>query len=147
MEGLEQINWVTEFEEKTVQECWDIFKTKLEVLLSENIPMSNPKDYNEPWMNRTLIKKWRKKYFAWKRYTESKSYNSYREYKKEADILKKNARQAKRLYEKKIAKEARGNKRQFFRYVNSKLTVRPDITTMQNEMGELVDNVKKYATY
>ena len=85
----------------------------------------------------------RKKYFAWKRYTESKSYNSYREYKKEADILKKNARQAKRLYEKKIAKEARGNKRQFFRYVNSKLTVRPDITTMQNEMGELVDNDKE----
>ena len=110
MEGLEQINWVIEFEEKTVQECWDIFKTKLEVLLSENIPMSNPKDYNEPWMNRTLIKKWRKKYFAWKRYTESKSYNSYREYKKEADTLKKNARQAKRLYEKKIAREARGNK-------------------------------------
>ena len=105
--------------------------------------MSNPKDYNEPWMNRTLIKKWRKKYFAWKRYTESKSYNSYREYKKEADTLKKNARQAKRLYEKKIAKEARGNKRQFFRYVNSKLTVRPDISTMQNEMGELVDNDKE----
>ena len=64
LEGLEQINWVIEFEEKTVQECWDIFKTKLEVLLSENIPMSNPKDYNEPWMNRTLIKKWRKKVFC-----------------------------------------------------------------------------------
>ena len=64
LEGLEQINWVIEFEEKTVQECWDIFKTKLEVLLSENIPMSNPKDYNEPWMNRTVIKKWRKKLFC-----------------------------------------------------------------------------------
>ena len=43
--------------------------------------------------------------------------------------IKKSARQAKILYEKKIAKEARGNKRQFFRYVNSKLAVRPDITS------------------
>ena len=140
IEGLEEIDWEVEFENKNVQECWDIFKSKLEALLVENIPMSNPKDYNEPWMNRTLMKKWKKKYFAWKRYTESKSFSKFREYKKEADLLKKNARQAKRAYEKKIAKEASGNKRQFFRYVNSKLTVRPEITSMQNEIGELVDN-------
>ena len=143
IQGLEQINWEREFENKSVQECWDIFKTKLEALLVENIPMSNPKDYNEPWMNRTLMKKWKKKYFAWKRYTESKSFQRYREYKKEANSLKKDTRQAKRLYEKKIAKEASGNKRQFFRYVNSKLTVRPEITSMQNENGELIDNDKE----
>ena len=143
IEGLEQINWENEFENKSVQECWDIFKAKIEALLEENIPMSNPKDYNEPWMNRTLMKKWRKKYFAWKRYTETKSFIRYREYKKEADLLKKNTRQAKRLYEKKIAKEASGNKRQFFRYVNSKLTVRPEISSMQNESGELIDNDKE----
>ena len=143
LEGLGLIDWDLEFENKTVQECWDIFKTKLEALSEENIPVSNPKDYNEPWMNRTLMKKWKKKYFAWKRYTESKSFSKYREYKKEADLLKKNARQAKRAYEKKIAKEASGNKRQFFRYVNSKLTVRPEITSMQNDIGELVDNDKE----
>ena len=39
--------------------------------------------------------------------------------------------------------EASGNKRQFFRYVNSKLTVRPEITSMQNENGELIDNDKE----
>ena len=143
LEGLSEINWDEEFENKTVQECWDIFKSKLEALLEENIPMSNPKDYNEPWMNRALMKRWRKKYFAWKRYTESKSFSKYREYKKEADLLKKNARQAKRMYEKKIAKEARGNKRQFFKYVNSKLTVRPEVSSMQNEHGELIDNDKE----
>ena len=89
------------------------------------------------------LEKMEKKYLAWKRYTETKSFNRYREYKKEAELLKKNARQAKRAYEKKIAKEVRGNKRQFFRYVNSKLTVRPEITAMQNEAGELIDNDKE----
>ena len=54
IEGLEEIDWDVEFENKNVQECWDIFKSKLEALLVENIHMSNPKDYNKPWMNRTL---------------------------------------------------------------------------------------------
>ena len=56
LKGLSEINWDTEFENKTVQECWDIFKAKLEALLVDNIPVTNPKDYNEPWMNRTLMK-------------------------------------------------------------------------------------------
>ena len=83
VKGLEEINWDIEFENKSVQECWDIFKNRIETLLIENIPMSKPKDYNEPWMNRALMKRWKKKYFAWRRYTESKSFIRYSEYKKE----------------------------------------------------------------
>mgnify|MGYP006124743153 CR=1 FL=1 len=43
------------------------------------------------------------------------------------------------MYEKRLAKGVRNNKRAFFRYVNSKLTVRPEITELQNENGELID--------
>ena len=49
--------------------------------------------------------------------------------------MKKEAKKAKREYEKKLAREIRHNKRAFFRYVNSKLTVRPKISQMQNELG------------
>ena len=143
LENLNDIDWESEFNNKTVQECWDIFKMKLEALVNEHIPMSVPKDYNEPWMNGKLMKLWRNKYFAWKRYTETKGYQRYMEYKKETNSMKKQTRMAKRLYEKKLAKEVRQNKRQFFRYVNSKLTVRPEISEMQNELGELVDNNKE----
>ena len=139
LEGLNEIDWEIEFSGKTVQECWDIYKAKLESLVEENVPMSVPRDYNEPWMNKKLIKLWRNKYFAWKRYTETKGYQRYMEYKKETVLLKKQTRVAKRLYEKKLAKEVRQNKRQFYRYVNSKLTVRPEISEMQNELGVLMD--------
>ena len=141
-EELALVDWVNLFEDKSVQVCWDIFKTKLEELVEKYVPISTPKDYNEPWMNRPLMRFWRKKYHAWKRYTESKSYAKHQEARKEADAYKKNARQAKRLYEKRLAKGVRHNKKAFFRYVNSKLTVRPEITEMQNENGELVDNVE-----
>ena len=104
--------------------------------------MTKPRDFNEPWMNWRIMRVWKRKYFAWKRYTECKGYQRYREYKKEANKMKKEARKAKREYEKKLAREIRHNKRAFFRYVNSKLTVRPEISQMQNELGHLVDNDK-----
>ena len=143
LEELKEINWENEFCNKTVQECWDIFKLKIEILIEKYIPLSKPRDYNEPWMNGKLMKVWRNKYFAWKRYTETKGYQRYLDYKRETNLLKRQTRIAKRLYEKKIAKQVRNNKRQFYRYVNSKLTVRPEISEMQNELGVLVDNDKE----
>ena len=143
LEELKEINWENEFCNKTVQECWDIFKLKIEELIEKYIPLSKPRDYNEPWMNGKLMKVWRNKYFAWKRYTETKGYQRYLDYKRETNLLKRQTRIAKRLYEKKIAKQVRNNKRQFYRYVNSKLTVRPEISEMQNELGVLVDNDKE----
>ena len=77
------------------------------------------------------------------KYTETKGYQRYLDYKRETNLLKRQTRIAKRLYEKKIAKQVRNNKRQFYRYVNSKLTVRPEISEMQNEIGVLVDNDKE----
>ena len=61
-------------------------------------------------------------------------------YRKEANKLKKNTRKARRAYERKIAEESKTNKRAFFRYVNSKLTVRPKITAMKNKHGVLVED-------
>ena len=77
-----EINWENEFCNKTVQECWDIFKLKIEELIEKYIPLSKPRDYYEPWMNGKLVKVWRNKYFAWERYTESKGYQKYLDYKR-----------------------------------------------------------------
>ena len=139
IEGLNGVNWEVEFENKSVHECWEIYKVKLESLVEEHVPMSNPKDYNEPWMNGLLIRMWKKKYFAWKRFTETRSHARYEQYKREANLLKKNTRKAKRKYESKLAKQVRHNKRAFYRYVNSKLTVRPELREIQKENGEMVD--------
>ena len=139
---LNKVNWEELFQGKTVQECWDIFKSRLEVLVNLYVPMSSPKDYNEPWMNNSLLRQWKKKYFAWKRYTETKGYQRYEEYKKEAGKFKKWSRRAKRCHEKRLARGVRENRRAFFKYVNSKLTVRPEISEIRNELGILVDSDK-----
>ena len=140
IEELDLVDWDEKFVNKSVQEAWDIFKDILKTLIEKYIPMSTPNDYNDPWMNPALMRYWKKKYHAWMRYTESKSYQRHQVYKRKADLFKKKARQAKRLYEKRLAKGVRHNKRAFFRYVNSKLTVRPEITEMKNEYGRLIDS-------
>ena len=77
IEELDQVDWDEKFENKSVQECWDVFKAKIEELVEKYIPMSNPRDFNEPWMNDALLGKWKKKYHPWKRYTAGKSYRKY----------------------------------------------------------------------
>ena len=140
---IEEIELSVKFHQKTVHECWEIFKEIIQDLIAKYIPMSTPKDYNEPWMNRKLLKLWKKKQHAWKRYSNEKSQRKWRQYRRETNKLKKNTRKARRKYERKIAKESKTNKRAFFRYVNSKLTVRPEITAMKNKQGTLVDDDKE----
>ena len=140
---IEEIDWDEKFSHKTVQECWDIFKKTIHELMDQYIPMSTPKDYNEPWMNRKLLKLWKKKHHAWNRYSTVKSQRKWRQYRTEANKLKNNTRKARRKYEKKIAADSKTNKRAFYRYVNTKLTVRPEITAMKNKQGVLVEEDKE----
>ena len=140
IEKLNEINWSEKFMGKSVQECWNIFKEIYNKLVNEYIPLISPKEYNEPWMNEKIMKLWKKKYHAWKRFSESNQ--GWNEYKKERNKLRKNIRKARRLFERKLAKNAGTNKRSFFKYVNSRLTVRPEITTIKGENGLQLENDK-----
>ena len=142
-EKIGETDWGELFHNKTVHESWEIFKGIVYDLVDKYIPMSTPKDYNEPWMNRKLLKMWKKKYHAWNRYRNHKTQSNWWEYRRETNKLKKNTRKARMRYEKKIAADSKTNKRAFFRYVNSRLTVRPEITAMKNEQGLLIEDDKE----
>ena len=139
---LNEIDWTEKFTGKTIHQCWEIFKEIYNQLVNEHVPLVSPKDYNEPWMNPKIMKMWKKKYHAWKRFSESKTHQAWLDYKKESCKVRKNIRKARRLYERKIAKNAGRNKRAFFKYVKSKLTVRPEITAMKGENGQQLEDDK-----
>ena len=67
----------------------------------------------------------------------------WREYVRERNDAIRIARDERRKFEKKLAKEIGLNRRGFFKYVNSKLTVRPDITALTKENGELTNDEKE----
>ena len=142
---LNEINWESEFEEKNLQQKWEIFKTKLDEILDQCIPLSEPKRYTASWMNRKVVRAYKNKYFAWKRYMESKNSFRWREYIKERNRTSRVERDERRIYEKKLAKEVGINRRGFFKYVNSKLTVRPEISALIKANGDLVHDEKEMA--
>ena len=57
----------------------------------------------------------------------------WRTYVKERNAASKVERDERRAFEKRLAKEIGLNRRGFFKYVNSKLTVRPKISALINE--------------
>ena len=101
-----------------VKELLRVYNRKYKFLINNNIPQGSPKDYNEPWMDRNIMKIWKKKNHAWNRLGERNSRGRLNEYRTHRDHLRKIIRKSRRLYEKKIAENARQNKRAFFKYVN-----------------------------
>ncbi|CAL4211378.1 unnamed protein product, partial [Meganyctiphanes norvegica] len=93
-------------------------------------------------MNRRVRKAYRNKLKAWQRYLEHKRSTRWREYVQERNLASKIERDEKRAFERKLAKEIGLNRKGFFKYVNSKLTVRPEISALINENGELVHDEK-----
>ena len=55
-EELDQTDWAREFENNTVHEAWETSKARLKELIDKYISMSTPKDFNDPWMNPSLMR-------------------------------------------------------------------------------------------
>ena len=89
------------------------------------------------------MKLWRKKQNAWERAQLNGTKGNWRAYKDARDILRKAMRKARRKHEKGVSDEARHNKRAFFKYINSRMTVRPEITALKAENGNLVEDDKE----
>ena len=67
---LSSIDWETEFEGKDTHQRWEFFKQKVDEVVNQYIPLSEPRTHKTPWMNRKVIALYKKKYHAWKRYME-----------------------------------------------------------------------------
>ena len=145
IEEIRNINWGEQYSNKTIIETLEHYNSKYKKMIEENVPLSSPREYNEPWMNKRIMKLWKKKKCAWERIVERSSNGRWRVYKKYRDMLRKEIRKSRRLFEKKIAGNARHNKRGFFKYVNSRLTVRPEIMAMKTGDNKIVEEDKEIA--
>ena len=142
---IRHTRWGDIYSGRTIEEVILHYNSIYKKWVSENVPLGSPKDYNEPWMNRHIMKIWKRKNNAWIRLGERNSRNRWRVYRKYRDLLRKEMRKARRSYEKNIALNSRHNKRGFFKYVNSRLTVRPEITAMKTTENNIVEDDKDIA--
>ena len=157
-EDILAVDWQSNLSNKNVEEAWNTLHEKLEATCRKNIPISEPKKGRKRplWMNKTALTKVKKKHEAWKRYLQSESGEAYLEYTRARNQAKWHTRKAQRIYEQKIAKEAKKNPKQFWSYVNSKRKSQvniPDLditddknppkTTNDDEKAELLNQYFK----
>ena len=140
---IKEVNWDTAFEGLNIHQKWALFKSKLENFADQCIPMSEPNRYKTPWMNQKVVKAYRNKYLAWKHFMEHRISTKWKTYVKERNAASKVERDEKRAFEKRLAKEIGLNRRGFFKYVTSKLTVRPKTSALRNENGEMIHDDKE----
>ena len=121
---LEMVDWEDEFNEySNINQFVTRFNDIIHEKIKKYVPMKTKKKRtngsNVPWMNKKSLKAIKRKYHAWKRYTETKSHARYEEYIKERNHVCKKLRHAKRTFEKNIAKECKSNPKAFYSYFNS----------------------------
>ena len=72
-----------------------------------------------------------KKYHAWKRYSNTRQYQDFLNYKAARNLASKEVRTSKRMFERKLAKDIKTNPKCFWKYVKSKTKVKTGINDLE----------------
>ena len=139
------VNWEQILEGKNVSELWLEIKTRIKNAMDSHIPWKRSDGRERPrWMSSkiaNLISKKKKLWGKCKLGTDADK----RAYKKAEKELKKSIRNAKKCYEKKVAKEGKAHPKQFYAYLKRERGNRVRVGPLKTMLGELVTEPKAQA--
>ena len=140
---LQNIDFEAQFQDKNVTEAWDLFKTTIYDAINRYIPLSpRRKKGDPPWMSRKVKRLVNRKQKFWKRFSKDRSDENFARYKTAEKECKKGVSDAKRKFERNIAKS--GNKRPFNAYVKSKTKSREGVGPLKVN-GNLISDSEAMA--
>ncbi|KFV16613.1 hypothetical protein N340_06497, partial [Tauraco erythrolophus] len=135
---LARVQWDEALEGRGAQESWLIFKDHLLQVQEWCIPTKRKSGRNTrrpAWMNKELLDQLRHKkkvYRGWKQ-----GQVAWEEYRAIVRATRDQVRKAKALIELKLARDIKGNKKNFHRYISDKKTSRENVGPLRKEMGDL----------
>ena len=144
MKELLNIDWEDEFNDSgdDIDKMWHtferIYKTAEKVCVPTRTVKIGKRPFKYRFDRKTLSKK-KKKYRLWKRFIESHDAEVYLEYCKCRNQVRRMTRNARRDFEKEIAKSAKTNSKAFWTYVNAKTKIKsaiPDLLTESDKLAE-----------
>ena len=94
-------------ENKGVNQSWRFFKSKIEEVVKNNVPLKEKRKQQPkpPWQTKRVCRSVKKKQTQlWKRYERTGRNKEYEEYKKQRNKNNQMRKKAKREYEKKLLK-------------------------------------------
>ena len=138
---LNNTDWSCVLNSTDVNVAWDYFQNQLESAVKECVPLvkvTSGGKFIPRWFNGSVKRCIRKKYFAWKRYQETRSFVRYQEYVKRRNAANKKVRAAKRDFERNLCKRVKKNPKAFYMYVNNKTKCRSRISKLKSEKGTVI---------
>ena len=135
---LNQVDW-SDMTDLNTEESWKYFMTKMNYCIENFVPIRKScKNFNKPkWMDQYCVKKVKKKYHAWKRFTYSHSYRDFEEYCKLRNSASKAVRFAKKKYQKGAAESVKTAPKSFWSHVKSETKCKSNIGDLRDKDGEI----------
>ena len=126
-----------------MDETWNKFQTKINLLVDKFVPLSRPrKKINEIPLEKEVVETIKEKNRLNKRFIETKDEQIRKKYNKIRNKTGKLVRRARKNYEKNLAKEAKTNPKKVWKYINLKSKVKEGI----GELCKDVNNPKSEKT-
>ncbi|GAB0181834.1 mitochondrial enolase superfamily member 1 [Grus japonensis] len=136
---LGRVPWDKALEGRGAQDSWLIFKGHLLQAQERCIPTKRKSGKNAQrpaWMNKELLGKVKHKKEAYRGWKYGQV--AWEEYRETVRAARDEVRKAKALTELNVARDVKGNKKSFYRYVSDKRRTREDVGPLWNETGDLV---------
>ena len=142
---LQSVDW-NEMSDMDTETSWDFFMNKVSYCIEQYVPVkkTNKKFKKPKWMDQYCVRKVKKKYQAWKRFTHSHSYRDYAEYCKLRNSAAKAVKFAKKKYQKGIAESVQKSAKSFWSHVKEEIKSKSSIGDLKDKNGEIkTDNKDK----
>ncbi|GAB0208696.1 mitochondrial enolase superfamily member 1 [Grus japonensis] len=136
---LGRIPWDKALEGRGAQDSWLIFKGHLLQAQERCIPTKRKSSKNTKrplWMNKELLGKVKQKKEAYRGWKQGQV--AWEEYRETVRAARDQVRKAKALIELNLARDAKDNKKSFYRYISDKRRTRENVGPLWNETGDLV---------
>ncbi|KFW67405.1 hypothetical protein AS28_01846, partial [Pygoscelis adeliae] len=136
---LGRVPWDKALEGRGAQESWVIFKDHLLQAQERFIPTkrkSGKHARTSAWMNKELLDKLKHRKEAYRGWKQGQV--AWEEHREVVRAGRDQVRKAKALIELNLARDTKGNKKTFYRYVGDKRKMRDNVGPLHNEMRDLV---------
>jgi len=141
-ESLSSVDWVRLFRDEVVDDCWGIFKGIALEHIEKYVPrvLCKGKSVTKPWFNKECRESCKSKSRAWRNYLYSGKPSLLSEYIFARSECSRVVRSRRKAYECSLGTKISENPKIFWSYVNSNLTQRPGINSIEKEGRELTED-------
>ncbi|KFP18135.1 hypothetical protein Z169_02708, partial [Egretta garzetta] len=131
--------WEMVLRDRGTEQSWQIFKDVIHRVQDLSIPRCKKlgKEGKKPaWLRQEMLVKLRRKRELHRQWKQGQA--SWEEYRDTARLCRDGVRKAKVQLELNLARDAKNNKKGFYRYVSQKRMVKESIPPLMSETGKLV---------